>query len=354
MLGKFLSADFFYPFTVAFLLSLAFTIPVMRMAMRFGLVDDPRRKHPAILHGKVVPRAGGLPMFFAFLCTSLIFVPMSYALVLIFLGGFLNLCIGVIDDRYDLSPWPRLGVEVLSALLVLFAGITSHHIITNPLGGVIHLDTVQFNMGGKTFFLFADLFLIVWIVGMMHMVNWTKGASQLPGMAVIAFLTLAAVALKYQAGNPAQSLTAQLSLILAGAVLAFLPFNFPPERMMPGFGASTFIGYNLAVLSLLSGGKLAAAILVLGVPAIDMVITFARRVFTGKSPFYGDRGHLYHRLLEFGLSKRQVILVYWMITGLLGILAVNLQSKGKLFAIGMVTMAVVFAFTLLNLFLKSR
>jgi UDP-GlcNAc:undecaprenyl-phosphate GlcNAc-1-phosphate transferase len=102
---------------------------------------------------------------------------------------------------------------------------------------------------------------------------------------------------------------------------------------MPGFSGSNVAGYLLAVLAILSTTKVGTLIVVLGIPLIDSGYTLIRRIMAGKSPFWGDRGHLHHRLLDSGMSKVQVALFYWGITFLLGTSAVLLNSKQKLYTI---------------------
>lgn len=339
--------SFLSPFLTAFIICLLLIPVTIRFARRFGFVDDPKRGHPAILHQKILPRAGGIPIFAAFAIASLVFAHLDLKLLGILLAGLLNVAVGTLDDRRDLSPLFRLSTLTLSALLVLISGVRlPGDVVTNPLGVGSSLQLGQF---------WGSVFLIVWIVGMANLVNWSKGVGQLPGVAVIASLVLAVVALRYQAGNPYQQQTALLSFILAGSVLAFLPFNFPPEKILPGFGASTLIGFNLAVFAVLSGGKLAAAILVLALPAVDALITLLRRILSRQPVTVGDRGHLYHKLLDLGLTKRQIVLLYWFFTMLLGLLAINLTTaRVKLFAIGMMAAALGLIFLLVNFLLAKE
>ena len=348
--------QFLLPTLTSFIIALFLTPIIIRFAKRFGFVDNPKRKHPAILHEKIVPRAGGVAMFLAFTICALLFAKHDKYLIAILAGSFINVLVGTLDDKYDFPPIFRLFTQVISALCIVFVGVTIY--MTSPFGkGLIYFNKWQLLIPGFSHFQFtlpSDLILIFWIVWVANMVNWGKGASQLPGQAVIAFLTLAGVALKYQAGNPAQIQTALLSFVLAGSILAFLPFNFPPERMLPGFGASTFIGFNLAVLAVLSGGKMAAAILVLGIPAVDMFLTLARRILSRQSVLYGDRKHFYHQLLNLGFSKRQVILIYWIITAILGFLALNLGSEGKFFTLAIVAVLVTAAFLTFGFLLKNK
>lgn len=337
--------SFLPPFLMAFSICLLLIPATIRLAWRWRLVDDPRRGHPAILHQGILPRAGGIPIFAGFALTSLLFAQLDLKLSGILIGGLLNVVVGTLDDKYSLAPFFRLLTLTASALLALTSGIRlPGDVVTNPLGGSLHLG--QF---------WGSVFLVVWIVGMANLVNWSKGVGQMPGVAVIASLVLAAVALRYQAGNPYQHQTALLSFILAGTTLAFLPFNFPPEKILPGFGASTLIGFNLAVLAVLSGGKLAATILVLALPTVDALLTLLRRILSRRPVTIGDRGHLYHKLLDLGLTKRQIVLLYWFFTGLLGLLAVNLTTaRLKIFAIGMLAAAISLVFLTASLVLSKE
>lgn len=103
--------------------------------------------------------------------------------------------------------------------------------------------------------------------------------------------------------------------------------------MMAGFGASTLAGFLLAVLSILSGAKLATAMLVLAVPMADAVYVIARRIAHKKSPFWGDRSHLHHALLDRGYSKNQVAVLYWLSAFILGLISLQLTSGQKIFTI---------------------
>jgi UDP-GlcNAc:undecaprenyl-phosphate GlcNAc-1-phosphate transferase len=226
--------------------------------------------------------------------------------------------------------------------------------MSNPFAdNLLYFDQIQLNVPilNLQITLIADLVLIFWIVMLMNTTNWTKGASQLPGVAVIAFITLAAVALKYQAGNPYQLQTALLSIIMAGAVLAFLPFNFPPERMFPGFGASTFIGFMLAVLSVLSGGKFATIAIVFAIPIIDALLVGLRRIRSGKSPLQNDREHFYHLLLNKGYRKRFVIVIYWISSLIFAFSAYYTYGTTKIMVLGILT--IIFSLILFFLYRKK-
>ena len=131
-----------------------------------------------------------------------------------------------------------------------------------------------------------------------------------------------------------------LPLALAGACLGFLLFNFPPARITMGTSGSVFLGFALGALAVIGGTKGATLLLVLALPVVDTGWTILRRLAAGRSPFEGDRGHLHHRLLAVGFSERQIVLLMYGITILLGALALLLSTRlAKLLALGVVAVA---------------
>lgn len=337
-------------FATSFVVSLLITPLIRKLAIKHHFVDDPNRHHPAILHQQPIPRAGGVAMFIAFVFISIFFAKLNLIWLGIILGGGINVIVGTLDDKYDLSPVFRLIMQTISAAILVVVGVSFY--TTNPFSSsTLTFDYSSFSIfNSLTITLPADIILIFWVVWIMNTTNWTKGVSQLPGVATIAFLTIAAVALKYQAGNPYQIQTALLAVISAGAVLAFLPFNFPPEKMFPGFGASTWIGFNLAALSILSGGKVATLLIVFSLPIIDAILVGIRRIMSGHSPLKNDRQHIYHFLLDAGMSKRQIIYLYWITAILFGASAVLLNKTGKIISIASLTLLI----TILFIYLYGR
>lgn len=169
---------------------------------------------------------------------------------------------------------------------------------------------------------------------MMNMINMgAKGIDgQLPGVIVVASLTIAALSLKFSA-DITQWPVIILALITAGAYLGFLPWNFYPQKIMPSYSGSTLGGYLLAILAILSTAKVGTLIVVLGLPIVDTIYVILRRITHGKSPVWGDRTHLHHRLLDAGWSKRKIAVFYWLTSAILGILALNFNSSNKIYTI---------------------
>lgn len=325
---------FLLPWVTAIAVSFAATPIVIKFAKKLGIIDYPSN-HPKVIHTYPVPRGGGIPIFVALLVASLIFLPFDKQIAGILFGATILVVMGFLDDKYNLNPYLRLALGFLAAAVPIAAGI-GIAFVSNPLGGIIDLSHPQiaFTLFGSvhSIWLLSDLFALFWITFLMNIVNMgAKGVDgQMSGVTIIGALTIAFLSLKFSA-DIAQWPVIILAAITAGAYLGFLPWHVFPQKIMPGYGGSTLAGYLLAVLSILSTTKVGALMVVLGVPLIDTGYVVIRRIFTGKSPVWGDRGHLHHRLLDAGMSKTQVALFYWGITGVLGFAAINLNTSAKIY-----------------------
>lgn len=338
---------------ISFLISFSLTPLVIYFAKKAKLIDDLKRKHPAKTHKGSIPRGGGLGIYIAILLSSAVFLPFSKVLAGIFLGGFLTVLIGLWDDYRDLSPYFRFLMNLLTAIIVVGLGV-GVPFITDPFNGVIHLDTVRLTFeffGSHSILVWADVFSILWIVWMMNVTGWSAGVDgQLPGFVVIACIVIAILSQRFAAHDISQVVVKDLALITAGGFLGFLPWNFYPQKIMPGYGGKSLAGFMLAVLSILSGAKVGTAVLVLGLPMIDGFYTLTRRILSKKSPFKADRGHLHHRLLDLGWGRRKIAVFYWVITALLGFFALNLTSQGKFFVVILVAVLLGVFLAVLKLF----
>jgi UDP-GlcNAc:undecaprenyl-phosphate GlcNAc-1-phosphate transferase len=335
----------------AFLIVLGLTPAVIWFYKKMDWLDDPKKqKHPKVVHKYPVPRGGGLAIFGGILLSTWWFLPIDKHLVGILLGGGILTIVGVWDDVKNLNPYWRLLLGLLAAGIVIGAGIGVPY-ISNPFktGAVIHLTQPQipiYLLGKlRTIWIWADLMALIWIVGAMNFVNWSKGLDgQLPGIVVVAATVIGVLSLRF-VDDVTQWPVIVLAFILAGAYLGFLPWNFYPQKIMPGYGGGVLAGYFLAVLAILSGAKMATAILVLGVPMMDAVYTIIRRIAAGKSPVWGDRGHLHHKLMDLGWGKRRIAVFYWLVSAMLGLIALQLNSRLKLYT--MVLLGVVIGGVLL-------
>jgi len=326
----------FLPAFTAFLISILTTPIIIKLAGKLGIIDDPtKHKHPKIIHTYPIPRGGGLAIFVAVVAASLIFLPLDKHLKGILAGAIIIAVMGFLDDKYDLNPYLRLVIQFLAAGAPIAAGI-GIAFISNPFNGTVDLShpRIAFELFGRihSIWLLSDLFALLWIVTLMNFINWgAKGVDgQLSGVAAIAALTLALFSLRFSA-DITQWPVIILASITAGAFLGFLPWHIYPQKIMPSFIGSNLAGYLLGILAILSTAKVGTLLVVLGVPLIDSGYTLIRRIINGKSPVWGDRGHLHHRLLDLGWSKPKVAAFYWLITLLLGILALNLNTTSKFY-----------------------
>ncbi|MBA2720709.1 MAG: undecaprenyl/decaprenyl-phosphate alpha-N-acetylglucosaminyl 1-phosphate transferase [Chloroflexi bacterium] len=318
---------------------------VRRIAVRYDAVDRPNHRR---VNKLPVPRGGGVAVAIAFVLVSLgllglnavaqfVTVPSSVQageLVGLFLGGILATAFGVIDDALDLrARWQFVGQLGLAAFAIALGFVVDF--VANPFGpGVIRF-------GGAV----SIGFTILWIAGMINSINFIDGLDGLSsGIGLIAAVTLGMISLTPQVGQP---FIAVLCFALAGSLLGFLRWNFHPATIFVGTSGVMFLGYTLAVLSIMGTAKVAVAMLVLAVPIIDAFWIIVRRLVERRSPFSPDRGHLHHRLLDVGLSHRQTVLLIYAICVGLAILALLLTGATQIYAFTGVFMASGFVLALL-------
>jgi len=325
--------------------SLSLTPVIRRFVVRHEIVDLPEERR---INTIPMPRAGGLSIAAGFLVTSAVFLLANQSLDIVvvtipqqelaalLLGGAAAAALGAIDDFLDLrARWQLVG-QVALALFAISAGIVIDF-INDPFGP----GTIPFVEP------FAAGFTIFWIVGMINSINFIDGLDGLSsGIALIAAVTLGLISLSDQVRQP---LVAILCFALAGSLLGFLRWNLHPAKIFSGTSGVQFVGYTLAVLSILGTAKVAVALLVLGVPIIDTFWIIVRRLSQGRSPFSPDRNHIHHRLLDLGLSHRQTVFVIYGICLALAVLALVLSGVDQLYAF----LAIFLAFGLV-LFIPTR
>ena len=311
-------------FIVTLLLSVALTFLVIKLAKKLKIVDRPDDDRK--IHMLETPLLGGLAIFAAFFVV-LYFVHDKLLTGNLeprhWLGFFSGACFlmigGWLDDKYNLKPawqiiWPAL------AIVSVIAGGVQIEKITNPFGGFIYLGALSAGL------------IALWLLGMMYTTKLLDGLDGLvSGMTAIGALVIFLFTMSVKYYQPDIGLAA---LILAAACLGFLFFNWHPAKIFLGEGGSLFLGYALGVLSIISGGKIAIALLVMGIPALDVAWTIIRRLAAGKNPFrFADNKHLHFRLLNMGLGIKKSVLLFYAISIIFGLAALFLQSKGKVLAL---------------------
>lgn len=341
---------YFIPFVISLILSLVFTPPIRQLALRYNIVDAPTEERK-IQKGHV-PLLGGLAVYFSFLITLLICwgggllsdgkISISKILGIIF-GGLIICIVGFLDDRYNLKTKSFIG-PLLAALVAVGLGITIGY-ITNPfLAGTGPYGRALLYFGGAI----GPVASFFWLLGMMYTTKFLDGLDGLvSGIGAIGSLILFIVSLFW---DVPQSSTSILCLALAGSCLGFLVYNWHPASIFLGESGSVFIGFMLGVLSIISGGKIATALLIMGIPILDVIWVIFRRIFKEhKSPFSGDRKHLHFRLLDAGFSHRKVVLFLYLITLIFGTSSLFLQSQNKVTALAiLIVFMLILAVTLIR------
>lgn len=322
------------PGLTALIMTFALTWGALKVFPRIGLMDKP---HKYGLNRAPIPYVGGVIFYVVFLAVAGFFLDWNLQITGVVVGALILLVVNLIDDLKGLSPWPRLMAQGLAALCVVFSGVRVDH-VTNPFGGAIDLSGLQVSFGVGTHFVsvsLVTLFVTVfWILAMVNTMNWLDGLNGLPsGVTVIAALTIFALAVRPNFHAIDQTQTAILAISVAGMALAFWLFDFYPAKILMGDTGSMFFGYMIAVLAILSGGKIATAFLVLGLPLIDFAWVIVRRMFEGKSPFRGDLRHFHHRLVSAGLSERKALFVVYAVCAAFGVTALFLGTAQKLVAV---------------------
>ena len=297
------------------------TPAVAYLARTFGVFDRPDERKVNRRQG--IPLLGGLAVALGFL------VGLSVALLLTgsgaqhsghlegqILGGLLVLALGVVDDRWPLSARPKLLVQGTAAAVAIAYGFRIDH-LTDPVSRNV-LWFPEPLVWGLT---------ALWIVGITNAVNLMDGLDGLAtGVGAIIGATLTWICL--QGGEP---LGVFVGLAFVGALLGFLPWNFPPARIFLGDTGALFIGFNLALLALEGYRKLSVLtfvvpLLALAVPLMDTTLSIYRRLRRRASILSPDRQHIHHRLLESEGSHRAAVLSIWFLTACFCVIAVSFTS----------------------------
>ncbi len=341
-------------FAAALLISALLVPIVKKVAIKLGAVDNPKEAARKI-HKKVMARGGGIAIYISFvLVTFALLTTFPKEFIGLLVAGTMVLIIGLIDDIKRLSPWLKLGGQVLAAAIAAIGfGITISS-ITNPFGNTLVFDqpTTQLVIFGLhlSFNWIAVALAVFWLVGMTNTINFLDGIDGLSGgVSAIAAGIIFLLSISTKVNQPE---TALVSIILMGGCIGFLIYNFYPAKIFNGDSGAYFLGMTLGILAIFSGAKLATAALVLGLPILDAVWAVLRRVVHGKSPFTADRGHLHYLFLDAGFSQRQAVLSIYLLCLIFGLVGILGSTSQKL--IGIAVLIIVMAALLTGLAVMKR
>jgi UDP-GlcNAc:undecaprenyl-phosphate GlcNAc-1-phosphate transferase len=310
------------------------------------------------IHQTPISQLGGIAIFGGFIAAMLISWVLTNGLGwlprddyenlrvgLLLLGAAMLWLVALLDDLWDLPALPRLIWQFVCALVAVgpYLWDQTLHQPDNQALGIIFTAFNNPVSGGQINFhdlspWLAIVITVVWIVGMTNTINWIDGLDGLAaGLTLIAALVLAihTIALK-------QYTIALLPLALVGVCCGFLPYNFHPARIFMGDSGAMVLGYLLAITAIIGGAKLATALLALGIPILDGIWMVFYRRYTGGRSMGADRRHLHHRLLDLGLSQRQVVLLYYSVSLLFGAIALLVPAGNRLLKLGAIALMVLF------------
>lgn len=327
--------DIAIAFLLAFVTAFVITPHTMRLSKKVGAIDLPNDRR---INKKPMPRLGGLAVISGFLVSTIYLLVMmslennlnlfgteNYYLKLIgFLIGIILLDITCfIDDSKGIPWYVKLIVQIISAIIVTICGIRIENISLPFVENKIVIDQV-----------FSYILTVGWIIGITNAINLIDGLDGLSsGVCLISCLSLLIIF----SLNGSPILAIILITALAGAIVGFLPFNFSPAKTFIGDTGSNFMGFSIAIISILGVAKtytaivLIAPIIVLALPIFDTLFAIVRRIVKGKSikaVMKPDKGHIHHRLMARGYSQKQAVLIMYGITAILGMFAIILLESG--------------------------
>ena len=307
-------------FFLAALATAVLTPVAGKLATLLNVVDRPSERKVSDRQG--IPLLGGLAVvagcalgLFAYVLTAgeSDLVKVREHLAAFMAGGMLLVMVGAWDDRFDLGAWQKIPFQLLAAAIAINAGFVIDY-FTNPFTLVTHMLPQWLSW----------LFTLGWIVVVTNAMNLIDGLDGLTtGIGAIIAGTLAIIC--FQADQLSGLL---IAMAMLGALLGFLPFNFPPARIFLGDAGALFIGFALALISI-QGYKKATLLtfivplLALAVPLLDTVLSVIRRVRAGKRIFSADKRHMHHLLLAREGSERKAVLWLYFQTLCFGIIAIS-------------------------------
>ena len=323
--------DFIMAF-LALIFSLLLVPQVAKLAVKIGAVDKPNARK---VHTGVMPRMGGLAIYISFFAVLFLSQGFTRQLIGLFLGGTVLVAVGIIDDKKDIPAKVKLCGQILAACIVVAFGVRVDFMTDIFFGGMFQLS------------IFSAPFTVLWIVAIINAVNLIDGLDGLAaGISTIAATTMAIVG--YASG---QYLMASMAMILIGATLGFLKYNFHPAKIFMGDTGSMFLGYNLAVFAVMGFAKsftllsLVPPLLVLAIPILDTLFAIIRRKMNNKPIFKPDKNHLHHCLLNYGFSHRDTVLVIYAVSAVLamcGLIMTYLNSTQGILLLSVISVVIIY------------
>lgn len=313
-------------------------------AIKFNVLDIPKSNRK--IHKAPIPLWGGVgialtllvivsvPIFQTLVSGQIFIGKTTFWQIIGFLLGIVILGVGgMLDDRYDLKAWQSLIFPILASLVVILTGTSIVH-VTNPgTAAAFFLNWWTWHPFGTDWGLSfpSDLLTLVWMLVAIFATKITDGLDGLvSGITVIGAGMVGILSVMHTYFQPESAI---LAAAVGGAYLGFLPKNAHPAKQFLGESGATIAGFCLGFLAIVSSAKIAIALAVLAIPVADIAFVFLRRIYNRKPWYKGDSTHLHFRLLAIGIPHRAVVILLWIISASAGVMALSLQTRGKIFLV---------------------
>jgi UDP-GlcNAc:undecaprenyl-phosphate/decaprenyl-phosphate GlcNAc-1-phosphate transferase len=344
-------------FLGTFVASCALTGLLYFIAMRSKLLPAIRDRD---VHTTRKPRVGGVAMWLAgalalWLVTALRpdllqFAGAAQLVPGIACGMLVLLIFGLADDLFGLPASLQLIGQFLAALCLIAGGLVVSYLRFPFVDHPIYLDRLVWSVGTFDVHPYSALFTSFWIVAIINVMNFFDGLDGLTGsITVTGSAVLLLVSLRLGFGG-----AATLAVIVCAMAAGFLPWNWHPSKLFMGTVGSQLLGYMLGVIAIVSGAKVATAVLVLGIPVFDALIVILRRLAAHEKPWQADQRHLHHRLLKIGLTPPQVVLVTNAVGLIFGWLALASQQTNEKGILTVLLLLCIIGFLILTYVLEKR
>ena len=316
---------------IAFLISSVVAFVTTPLIRRFAVIinavdhpDDGRKKH-----GEPKARIGGLAIVLGVTAGLLYLQPEHPHMMEIVIGGIIIVITGFLDDLYNLKPYQKLIGQIAAASVVISSGLIIDK-LTMPFIGTIELG------------LFGYILTFIWIIGVTNAINLIDGLDGLAaGVSAIGLTSILIIAI-----TDYRIIVVYLCMVMVASCLGFLYHNFYPAKIFMGDTGALFLGYGIAVISMLGLFKNVALfsfiipIIIIAVPIFDTIFAIIRRVINRQSIGQADRKHIHYRLMERGYSHQASVLIIYAFTAAFGIMAIIFSSATLLTSLIVIVMFV--------------
>ncbi len=310
---------------------------MIKLSFKFKILDIPNEERK--IHKLPTPLLGGPAIYLSFLISVILFfifnhyfnfgITVNYLQIIgVLIAGLVIIIGGILDDKYNLSPIKQTLFVLLACFIIIIFG-TQIKFITHPSGGILDLTIGEFQLFGMNFYAVGVIITFLWLLVITNATKLLDGLDGLcGGITSIVMIILFIVSLSWDKAN---SFTPNLILIFLGAVIGFLILNFNPAKIFLGNGGSNLLGIIIGFFAVATGAKIATALLVMGLPLLDMVLVIIQRIKNHEHPFtHADRKHLHFKLIDYGFSVKQAVLFMYMSSFIFGIIALFQNTIGKI------------------------